>query len=123
LLGHFSDEEILAFIPAEDFRLPDGRCIDPRAFCREVRTATTSGSCVTRGLVDGFTTCMAAAVHGQRGVVLGCLCLVVPSAATNQDELHALLVDAARVLSQQAERCALPPPEAGGMVAEAAAAD
>jgi len=32
-----SDEEILALIPKDDFRLPDGRSLDPATFIAEAR--------------------------------------------------------------------------------------
>jgi len=38
-----SDEEILALIPKDDFRLPDGRSLDPATFIAEAREASRVG--------------------------------------------------------------------------------
>lgn len=102
LLDHMSPAEIIAFIPPEDFTLPDGRRIDPDAFCRDVASASAAGFCVTRGLVDDFTQCMAAPVRDRRGVAMGCMCLVVPATAPDQDQLLARLCASAEALAGQA---------------------
>jgi DNA-binding IclR family transcriptional regulator len=112
LLGHLSRAEIVAFIPPADFTLPDGRRIAPEAFCLEVARASAAGFCTTRGLVDNFTSCMAAAVRDAHGVTVGCLCLVVPSAAAGQDALLRQLCEAAVALTHEAALCLQPPPAA-----------
>lgn len=101
LLGHLSRSEILAFIPPEDFVLPQGRRLDPEGFCAEVAAATAAGICLTRGLVDDYTNCMAAPVRDGRGVAIGCLCLIVPHATPAQDALLARLAEAADALARQ----------------------
>jgi len=103
LLGHMSRAEIVAFIPPEDFILPDGRRIDPDAFCDDVAAASAAGFCVTRGLVDDFTQCMAATVRDRRGMALGCMCLVVPATVPDHDHLLARLRASAEALAGQAE--------------------
>lgn len=101
LLGHMSRDDIIGFIPPEDFMLPDGRRIDPDAFCQEVVEASSRGCCITRGLVDNFTHCLAASVRDERHVAAGCLCLVVPATSPGQDRLLTLLRESADGLEKQ----------------------
>jgi len=119
LLGHMSRAEIMAFIPPEDFTLPDGRRIDPDAFCADVATASAAGFCVTTGLVDDFTQCMAAAVRDRGGLAVGCLCLVVPTTAPGQEQLLGQLRAGAEALADQVALClqTTPAVSGGGAVA------
>jgi hypothetical protein len=57
LLSHMSNGEIRAFIPPEDYRLPDGRVISPDRFLADIATARDRGYCETSGLADRFTLC------------------------------------------------------------------
>lgn len=82
LLAHMSDAEIEAFIPPDDFMLPDGRRIAPRAFLDDVREASAQGYAETRGLADAFTHCLAAPIGSRDGKVELTLCLVLPIETT-----------------------------------------
>lgn len=101
LLGHMSDAEIDAFIPAEDFTLPDGRVIDRAAFHKEVRQAYADGYAITSGLAGGTGQCLAAGVKNIDGRIEACLCLVLPDFRAPQalEPLLALLREGARELS------------------------
>ncbi|WP_245496592.1 IclR family transcriptional regulator [Lichenibacterium ramalinae] len=78
LLGHLSPGDITALIPPEDYRLPDGRTLAPESFLADVARAREDGHCVTLGLSDRFTCCLAAPVRDARGRTAATLCFVVP---------------------------------------------
>ena len=103
LLDHMSPEEILAFVPKEDFRLPDGRTIDPDDFVAAVARARSDGSCMTNGLSDRFTCCLAAPIRNRSGVAVATICFIVPidTAEPRKQELLGALVDAAGELSDR----------------------
>ena len=103
LLDHMSAAEILDFIPEEDFQLPDGRVVDAKSFVADIARARTEGSCMTNGLSDRFTCCLAAAIRDRRGIAVATLCFIVPidSAAERKRELLDRLVESARELSDQ----------------------
>jgi DNA-binding IclR family transcriptional regulator len=101
-VAHMSPEELMAFIPPEDFRMQDGRIIDPLAFLREARSARERGVCIIGGLVDDYATCIAAPVVDPAGRCVACLCFIVSSniGSDRIAELAALLVESARKLSR-----------------------
>ncbi len=78
LVSHLSDAEILALIPDEDFRLPDGRRLEPSAFIAEAREAAGRGYVVLDNVVDTFARCFAAPVYRPDRVCVATLCLVAP---------------------------------------------
>ncbi|MEQ8968316.1 MAG: IclR family transcriptional regulator [Azospirillaceae bacterium] len=104
LLGHMSAEEILAFIPEEDFVLADGRVLDKTDFLAEIDEAGRHGYAVTSGLVDDFTTCMAAPVIDGTGRVVATICFVVTrnTPTERQERLMERLLTSARSLSRTA---------------------
>jgi DNA-binding IclR family transcriptional regulator len=78
LLSHLSDEEILAFIPEDDFKLPDGTWLDPAVFLAEVHGARRDGYFTFDSIADTYTHCFAAPVYQPDGVCVATLCLVAP---------------------------------------------
>jgi DNA-binding IclR family transcriptional regulator len=78
LLGHLSDDAIQAFIPPEDFRLPDGSTLQVRSFLDDVERARRQGFSETTGLASSFTWCQAVPVTGRDGVADFTLCFVLP---------------------------------------------
>ena len=78
LVGHMSDEEILDFIPREDFQLPNGAWLPPETFIAEVRAATRAGEFTFNSIVDSFTHCFAVPVKGTDDRTIATLCLVAP---------------------------------------------
>ena len=78
LVSHMSDAEILALIPADDFRLPSGRQLKPTDFIAEARAAAHSGYVAFDSVVDTFTRCFAAPVYRPGRVCVATLCLVTP---------------------------------------------
>jgi len=78
LVGHMSDEEILDFIPREDFDLPNGEWLEPAAFIAEVRAATLAEEFTFNSIVDSFTHCFAVPVKSTDGHTIATLCLVAP---------------------------------------------
>lgn len=101
LLDHMSPEEIRAFVPLEDFRLPDGGLVEFDDFIAAIKAAREAGRCMTTGLADRFTWCLAAPIRGRDGVAAATLCFMVPI-DTSQEERTALLdrlVTAAEKLS------------------------
>lgn len=101
LLDHLSDEAIRALIPSEDYRLPDGRDVSPEAFLADVSRARADGHCVTVGLSDRFTCCLAAPIRGPNSRVVSTLCFVVPVDVSDvrRRDLVSRLVSAAARLS------------------------
>jgi len=103
LLDHMTADEIHRFVPAEDFRLPDGRVIDFELFVADVAKARAEGRCMTNGLSDRFTCCLAAPVRDRRGTAVATVCFIIPidSSDARKRELLDCLVAAARELSDQ----------------------
>jgi DNA-binding IclR family transcriptional regulator len=104
LVGGMSDAEIRAFIPAEDYRLPDGRVLPLEAFLADVALARDQGFCQTASLADRFTRCLSAPIRGTDGKIAMTLCLVLPADTprTQRSKLLALLTDRAKSLSLSA---------------------
>jgi DNA-binding IclR family transcriptional regulator len=103
LLDHMSAAEILDFIPAEDFKLPDGRMVEVDTFVADIARARADGSCMTNGLSDRFTCCLAAPIRDRRGVAVATLCFIVPidSSPERKRELLDRLVESASELSDR----------------------
>lgn len=101
LLAHMDDAAIRAFVPEEDWRLPDGRMIEIAGFLADVAAARAQGYAETTALADRFTWCMAAPIVDGRGAINRTLCLVLPvdTPADRGAELLALLRERARGLS------------------------
>lgn len=101
LLAHMSRGEAAAFIPDEDYRLPDGRLVSPDAFLAGIEKGRDEGFSEATGLADRFTLCMAAPIRDAAGRVSRTLCLVMPAgvASPRRDELRALLCRQAQHLS------------------------
>lgn len=101
LVGHMSDDEIRAFIPQEDFALPDGRTLPVADFLADVAKARHQDFCETTGLADRFTWCMAAPIRRRPDQVALTLCLVlaVDTPKAKRESLLALLRERARSLS------------------------
>lgn len=120
LVSHMPDVEILKFIPPEDFELPDGKPIEPKAFLQKVRLARQRGLSRNDAVVDAFTHCMAAPVMDAEGKCVATLCLVVArvEAERRGDELAAALVEAAARLSEQIGGGRVAGPRARRSVAE-----
>lgn len=101
LLGHMSDHEVRQFVPKQDYQLTDGRTIDMEQFLKEVRISTAQGFCITEGLVDNFTTCMAVPVCTPTNRVAATICFVVirDIQISWRNELLDALTESARRLS------------------------
>lgn len=101
LLGHMTEAEIDAFIPAEDFILPDGNVIDRAAFHRDIEQARQAGYAITSGLAGGMGQCLAAGVRNTDGLIDACLCLALPEqrGAQTLQPLLTHLLEGARQLS------------------------
>jgi DNA-binding IclR family transcriptional regulator len=100
LLDHMSPDEIRAFVPADDFRLPDGRLLPIEGFLADIARARAEGSCVTTGLADRFACCLAAPIRDDAGVARNTLCFVIPAdtAKPRRKELVERLVAEAKLL-------------------------
>jgi len=106
LLGHLDKEALARFLPPGDLTLPDGRRLDFDAFHREIEQATADGYCVTTGLVDHFTQCMAAPVKDANGQTIATICFVATGGKTEEERqrLLDLLVQSSRSLSAPQRR-------------------
>ena len=103
LLDHMTAEEIRAFVPPEDFRLPDGRTLAVETFLADVARARKEGRCATTGLADPFTYCLAAPIRDRDGIARTTLCFVIP-ADTSEDRRNDLLGRLAAEAELLAER-------------------
>ncbi|TIR88198.1 MAG: IclR family transcriptional regulator, partial [Mesorhizobium sp.] len=95
LLAGLERSRIEAMISQDDLVLPDGRKIELDDFIDDIAKARVTGYCVTSGLVDAYTKCLAAPVFSAPGKIEATMCLVVPI-DTSEDrtgELVALLRD------------------------------
>lgn len=103
LVSHLSDEEILDFIPADDFVLPSGTRLDAARFIAEVRQATIDGYFTFNSAVETFTHCFAVPVHQADGQCVATLCLVTPKedGLRNRQAYLDSLLAAAHELSEQ----------------------
>lgn len=103
LLAGLSRAEIEALIADEDFVLPDGRRIDIDNFIEAIGQARREGFCLTKGLVDAVTQCLAAPIYGADGQVEATICLVLPvDLSENQtDALRDRLLQSSRALSSR----------------------
>lgn len=103
LVSHLSDAEILDFIPADDFLLPNGSRLDPARFIAEVRQATADGFFTFNSEVETFTHCFAVPVHQADGQCVATLCLVTPKedGLRNRKAYLESLLAAAHQLSEQ----------------------
>jgi DNA-binding IclR family transcriptional regulator len=101
LLTHMSDGEVQAFVPKDDYRLPDGRIIKEADFLADIDLARQRGFSETSALADRFTWCMAAPLRDRSGAITRTLCFVLPidTPKARRDELLALLRERARGLS------------------------
>jgi DNA-binding IclR family transcriptional regulator len=101
LLSHLEPAEIRAMIGPEDLRLPGGQFIEIEDFVASVQAARRDGYCVTSGLVDAYTRCIAAPVLDQQGHAVATLCFVVrvDTSANRIAELRDILSESAQSLS------------------------
>ncbi|RWA66042.1 IclR family transcriptional regulator [Mesorhizobium sp.] len=101
LLAGLERNRIEAMICEDDLVLPDGRKIELEDFIDDIGKARVTGYCVTSGLVDAYTKCLAAPVFSAPGTVEATMCLVVPIDTSQErtGELVALLRERAARLS------------------------
>ena len=101
-VAHMTLDELAAFIPPEDFRMQDGRVVDPRKFLAEAKAARDRGICIIGGLVDEYATCVSApVVVDPGGKCVASICFIVSSSLglDRMQELTRLLIESARKLS------------------------
>jgi len=101
LVSNMSDEDIIKFIPDEDFILPNGSDMPKATFLREVADANAVHFYSCDSIIDKFTKCYAAAVRDQSGTCLATLCLVLPrdDAKPRHNELRNSLIGFASKLT------------------------
>lgn len=111
LVSHMSDDDILAFIPKDDFVLPGGARLDPQDFLEEVHGAREAGFFSFDTLADNFTHCFAAPVYQDGRACAATLCLIAPrqDAARKYDRYREILTSCAAELS---EKLRAAPPQA-----------
>lgn len=104
LLAGLERSRIEAMISQDDLVLPDGRKIELDDFIDDIGKARVTGYCVTSGLVDAYTKCLAAPVFSAPGKVEATMCLVVPIDTSEErtGELVALLRERTARLSMPA---------------------
>ncbi|WP_217573091.1 IclR family transcriptional regulator [Mesorhizobium sp. GbtcB19] len=102
LLAGLDRGRIEAMVTQDDLVLPDGRKIELDDFIDDIGKARVTGYCVTSGLVDAYTKCLAAPVFSAPGKVEATMCLVVPI-DTSEDRTGELLT----VLRERAARLSI----------------
>jgi len=90
LLDHMTREDVERFVPPEDFILPSGASIDKAQFYDELCRARRDGYCITSGLVDDVTHCLAVPVRRPDGVAVACLCVVIVGRRDEADTMRLL---------------------------------
>jgi DNA-binding IclR family transcriptional regulator len=101
LLSNWSDSDILKLIPEEDYQLANGKTLDKQTFLNEIHYAGHLGYCLTEGLSESFTCCMAAPIRSRGGQAVAAICFMV-SRDTPEDRRQMLLkelIDAGHKLS------------------------
>ena len=78
LLAGLDRGRIEAMVSEDDLVLPDGRKLLLDDFIDDIARARVTGYCVTSGLVDAYTKCLAAPVFSAPATVEATICLVVP---------------------------------------------
>jgi DNA-binding IclR family transcriptional regulator len=101
LLSHMSADGIREIVRPDDLILPGGKSINIEDFITAVEAARRDGYCITSGLVDAYTHCIAVPVLDQMGHAAATLCFVVPVDTPPEriDELREILVESGRSLS------------------------
>ncbi|QZI73055.1 IclR family transcriptional regulator [Pseudomonas protegens] len=103
LLGHMSDEQIVAMIDDQDFMLPNGERLPLETFLKEIRQATEEGFFSFDSVADTFTHCFAAPVRDEHGVCICTLCIVAPraDAQSHYQDYRRVLIDSANRLARR----------------------
>lgn len=101
LLADTAEDEIRQMLRPEDLVLPNGDAIGLPEFLESVRTARSQGYCITSGLVDAYTHCIAAPVRDHDGRTVATLCFVVPidTSPARIAELRDILIASCQALS------------------------
>lgn len=102
LVAHMSLEDVTDLIPPEDFSLPNGTVLSSGEFYEQVRAADAEGLCVTQGILDNFTKCIAVPIRAAGGQNVATMCFVLPQGLekSREEELIATLRESQRRLSQ-----------------------
>lgn len=105
LLGHLSDEQILALIAPGDFTLPSGERLPEQRFIAEVRAACAEGFFSFDSIADTFTHCFAAPVRDSQGTCVATLCIVAPreDARAHYHDYRRVLIDCADRLARRTQ--------------------
>jgi DNA-binding IclR family transcriptional regulator len=105
LLAHLRTAEIRAAVKSDDLILPDGQEIHIDEFIASVEAAHRDGYCITSGLVDAYTHCIAAPVLDYQRQTAATICFVVPvdTAPARILELRDTLVRSGQSLSLSAD--------------------
>lgn len=103
LLAHMSDEEILNFIPKDDFILPSGYPLPVQQYLMEVRKAGEEGFFSFDSISDTFTHCFAAPIYDEDRICIATLCLIAPKAdaTANYQQYRQVLIECANQLSEK----------------------
>jgi len=101
LLADMSEQELLEFIPEDDFIMPDGTRMQPEQFHDEIEGAKRDDFYFCDSILDNYTKCYSAPVRDQSGACLATLCIVTPreEASGRHDELRETLIRHAAQLS------------------------
>lgn len=103
LVAHLSDQEILDFIPPDDFVLPNGKRLEAGDFIAQVRQAASDGYFTFNSEVENFTHCFAVPIYQAEGACIATLCLVTPreDGLRNREAYLDSLLKAAHEISEK----------------------
>jgi len=96
-----TEAEIRALLDPADLRLPGCKEIGIEEFLLSIAKVRRDGWCITSGLVDAFTHCIAAPVRDLAGNPAATLCFVVPMETLDAriTELRDVLIETCQALS------------------------
>ncbi|WP_409159314.1 IclR family transcriptional regulator [Pectobacterium sp. B2J-2] len=103
LLGHLSDDDILALVPPDDFILPDGKRLSVDTFIQEIRQSHREGFFSFDSIADTYTHCFAAGIYNTQGHCIATFCIVAPrgDAYANHHTYRQVLTVCARSMEQR----------------------
>ncbi|MCP8940391.1 IclR family transcriptional regulator [Alsobacter sp. SYSU M60028] len=110
LYSDFGDDEIRALLKPGDLDMPNGQRLGVDEFVASVRQAREEGFCITSGLVDAYTHCLAAPIRDHNHGTVATICFVVPidTPAQRIAQLRDTLVASGHALSVNPPSSATP---------------
>lgn len=103
LLEGMDAEKLRAFIPEDDFELPDGSLITPTALADQISKAVQDNFFSFDSITDNYTHCFAAPIRDSMDKAIACVCIVAPKidASNNHAIYRAKLLETAQKIEDE----------------------